>query len=313
MAKKQKKVEPCQVDLTFQLVPAEGTSMFYIDLAKSLSAINRRLYRSGYVYATDGITVQGVAGEIFAISKIPEGYVSENAWKKAFNHWKKQRAETIDGKSGVTGKWSDFKVYYDAFQNPSNAAGFYPTVLPMVTNQVGSAEVDYTGAEWNYSDITWTDTGGVVRVMPVGMLGPDQSHLYGGIIEAYGDTRRTSHAEDPNLPPSFSTSWIEHMGPASGEMETDIENLVEIEGDQPPYAITEDPADPIYLGGATTGNQGISHCALQIPTTNAPLHVQGGAFPLGQMLVTTGASGATITIHCSRGFYRGVAARPMGE
>ncbi len=298
------KVTATQIDLTFQ---KEGPGVSIINLPKALSEINRKMFRSGYVYGITGFTVSGVAGDICFLSKIPEGYVAEQSWKHVFDQWRKQRAETLDTSSGVTGKWSDFKVYF----NERHFDGTYAELLPQVFTAGALTSVVTTGGEWNYSEMVYMSAGASV-VLPIGMLGDDNTPVYGSVIEAWGDTRRTVLPIDPNVPGTLSTSWLEHMGPGPEDLEEDVENLIEAEGDQPPYAITESPANPIYLGGAAGGSDGIPHALLEIPQTAAPLFIDGGVFPLGMILWMNGGD-QSLTVHTARGEYKGVAARRMGD
>ncbi len=265
-------IAPAQVDLLYEIDPFTQT---YIDGAAGLSRVNRKLYRSGYEYLIAGFTLTPVgepAVQNWLFSKIPEGYVSRESWNHAFDMWRKQRAETLDTSSQVTGRWSDFKVYMDEghFTNPDPFTGAVTAVVQPLVQGAGALEpVNMSGGEWNYSQMVYYSAGTAVD-LPVGMLGADNTPLYGGIIEAWGDTRRTVLSPDPNTPGSLSTSWLEHMGPGPEDLEAEVENLIESEGDQPPYAIVTDPAlDPIYLGGAQTGTRGVVHTTVNLPTTAA--------------------------------------------
>ena len=309
------KIEPAQVDVCYTIQPQIKT---YIDGPQGLSRLNRRLYRAGREYLISGFSI-AMAGagdaQSWTITKIPEGYVSRESWNHAFDMWRKQRAETLDTSSQVTGRWSDFKVYMDEghFTNPDPLDGL-PTAVAhsqVMSGGAALADISITGGEWNYSQMVYYSAGAAVD-LPVGMLGADNTPLYGGIIEAWGDTRRTVLSPDPNTPGSLSTSWLEHMGPGPEDLESEVENLIESEGDQPPYAIISDPAlDPIYVGGEQTGARGVIHGLAIVPITLGVVRIHGGIFPLGQFCIYGGPDACILTVHYARGDYKGVAARSM--
>lgn len=315
------KLQTTQLDLTFSTPTGTTATYCYVDLARQLSAINRKLYRSGYCYAVSGITVHGTAGDLFVINKVPEGYSTYEAWNAAFDAWRRQRAETLDTSSQVTGRWSDFKPYMDQghLQTP-DPLNSIPTVelMAQVDNGVTFTDVDVTGGEWNRADVVYDSAQGAANpvVLPIGMLGGDDPQVYGGIIEAWGNTRRTVLSPDPDVPATLSSSWIEHMGPADQALETEVEQLIEDEGDQPPYAIVADASlDPIYLGNDQNAPRGIYHSpTIAIPTTGVPVHVSGGLFPLGLLkfqAFSSSENGFLFTVHLAPGKYKGVAARSM--
>ena len=109
------KIEPAVTTLWYTV----GTGDSYIDLAKDLSAMNRRLYRQGYVYAVQDIQIGMFAGmratdiAQFSFSVVPNTYMTHNAWSKAFRAWRRQQKEITDHLGPISGKWADFKVYLD--------------------------------------------------------------------------------------------------------------------------------------------------------------------------------------------------------
>ena len=108
-AKRSKaKVTPAVRYLRYELTnsgsPGTETSHF-IDLARDLSRVNRRLYRAGRDYHVKKITVissntiagfttdppgKANAGRI-SVSTAPDSWVARGAWHRAFKSWKHYR------------------------------------------------------------------------------------------------------------------------------------------------------------------------------------------------------------------------------
>ncbi len=306
-----------QVDLGFELSVTEGVNLKIIDLPRCLSLLNRKMYRSGMVYSIDGISVacpNTVTNE-FEIWKIPEIYNVSQAYKLAFETWKKQRAEAaennqIDGSPSPMGRWSDFKLYY----NEDHLSGTYDELFPAGID--ASAWTDITGGEWNRADIVYYDAANAVHTMPIGMLGADNTPTYGGVIEAWGDTRTGVMTPDPLLPDSFSESWIGHTGPAAEALEEPVEVLIADENDFPPYQFEADPTlDPKYTG-ASIATDGVPHSVQLVNSIDQNTHVSGGLFPLGYIVLKyfgAAAGDMKLIVHCTRGKYKGVAALPLGD
>ena len=128
----KKKNVPAVRYLRYELVnsPSAGTeTSHFIDLARDLSRVNRRLYRQGRDYHVKKITVVSTnttaiggfsdlgaplrepAGFVSA-STVHGGWVSQQAWKRGFKTWQTMNAEASHAVGNdVSGTWSDFKVY----------------------------------------------------------------------------------------------------------------------------------------------------------------------------------------------------------
>ena len=78
----------------------------YIDLAKDLSAINRRLYRQGKVYRIAGITVHSTSNAFVKVCAAPDSWVVRNAWKRGFKRWKQMNKLA----ERTLGTYHDYKV-----------------------------------------------------------------------------------------------------------------------------------------------------------------------------------------------------------
>jgi hypothetical protein len=304
-----------QVDLGFELSVEAGENLKIIDLARCLSLMNRKMYRSGMVYSIDGISVacpNSVTNE-FEVWKIPEIYNVSASYRLAFETWREQRAEAavdIGDSPSPMGRWSDFKLFY----NENHLAGDYDEVYPEGIDAGAWAAI--TGGEWNRADIVFYDAANAVHTMPIGMLGADNTPTYGGVIEAWGDTRTGVMTPDPLLPDAFSESWIGHTGPAAEALEEPVQVLIADENDFPPYQFEADPTqDPKYTG-ASIATDGVPHSVQLVNSVNQNTHISGGLFPLGFIVFKyfgLETSQMKLIVHVSRGEYKGVAALPLGD
>jgi len=311
------RLEANQVVLDYEFTGAVGGTVKMIDIAHSLSLINRKSYRSGYVYSVDYVEYIGGTGDEVTTVILPLTYPLINAYTLGYEEWKKQRAQTIDESGIEPGRWSDFKPWFNSyhFDNTWNEI----TPVGMSGNTLSFAALSTTGSEWNRAELVANDvSAATTTTLNVGMLGFDDFGIgYGSLMNVYGDTRVATLAPDPLLPTAASTSWITRVSPQSGEMSEDVINLIENENDYPPYANEEDVTQPpIYNGGGFSAPCGMLMDKGTTGSTGRPLVLNGGAVPLGLMairIVSAVAESTLVRVHMTRGAYKGVAALPMGD
>jgi len=291
------------------------------DIPRGLSLLNRKSFRSGYVYSIDFIEyiphIDQTSSDYVIIAKIPENYNTLAGYRLGFSHWREQRAMAIAETDIQPGKWSDFKPYY----NEAHAVGAMPELLPVVMNASvdGLTAIDNTGSEWNRADMEVHDIGAATTTRySIGMLGDsDVAATYGGLIDAWGDTRTATIAPDPLTPNVASQQWITRTGATSEEMSGEVIQLIEDENDFPPYANQIDVTlAPTYVGNGQSAVGGMLVDKALTGSTGRAINLDGGLFPLGLMVVTlaTVGTGGTLRVHCTRGNYKGaVAALPMGD
>ena len=205
MAAKKKMQEQAVRYLRYDLVnsttPGVETS-HYIDLARDLSAINRRLYRQGRSYHVKRVSIvssntiagPGNAGRV-TFSTIPTSWTAANAWKRGFEAWRKMQKKALEA-SGlkITPTWNDFKVYlsYDM------VSGTKPVPLDNGGNALSLGE-------WSYSTYKSPDGTTGADSMVAHMLGAHNgtpgSGAMGsiGLIQSYGDSRATVNNDSPTV------------------------------------------------------------------------------------------------------------------
>lgn len=306
-----------QVVLDYEFTGAQGGTVKMIDIAHSLSLLNRKSYRSGYVYSVDYIEYTGSSSDEVTTVILPFTYPLINAYKLGFEEWKEQRAMAIDESSIRPGRWSDFKPWFNSHHFEGTWDEITPVGMTGVTLDFDLLSL--TGSEWNRAELESNDiAAATTTTVNVGMLGFDDFGIgYGSLMNAYGDTRVATLAPDPLLPTAASTSWITRVAPQSGEMSQDVINLIENENDYPPYANEEDVTQPpIYNGGGFSAPCGMLMDKGTTGSTGRPISLNGGLVPLGLIavrIVSSVGEDTLIRVHLTRGEYKGVAALPMGD
>ena len=238
----------------------------YIDLAKDLSAINRRLYRQGRCYHVKRISIvssntiaQGQpaqnAGRV-TFSTCPTSWVAMAAWKRGFNAWRKMQAQVLEATGAdVTPTWNDFKIY---LSNDMRTG----TILEPLDN--GSNGVS-TSRDWSYSFLQSPDgTTGAddMTMMLLGdHVGAAGSRTTVGLIKSYGDSRATVNNNSPQVDTDLDDDPIANLfdhGTVIDEIASDMRS----KGEDAPYDIDTYPGTagnmpkPLVVQQTTLGADG---------------------------------------------------------
>lgn len=217
--------------------PTQETS-HYCDLARDLSAINRRMMRQGRVYHVKKITVvsantPNLSGRV-SVSTIPDSWVARGAWKRGLHYHKLQTQSVVKHGGVKPGKWADFKV------NMSYTASQATLIVPLDN---GSQAVSL--GEWNMATFESPDGTTSSDEYDVAMLGAHQgsagTRAMVGLIQSYGESR-TTVTSGPNTPSTASSDPFLNLFDA-GTSADDRVALVDSENDTPPYSLTDYPGD----------------------------------------------------------------------
>jgi hypothetical protein len=212
----------------------------FIDLAKDLSVINRRLYRQGRDYHVKKITIVSSntpnGDNRISVSTVPYNWVSQMAWKRSRDTWNEMNKVATQQISGnIAGTWADFKVH---MTNTSRTA--------TLARPMDNGGTLFKEGEWTHSQL----------VTPDGTTGEDSflMHMLGGhdgsvgawnsvgLIKSYGESRATVQSGDPNVPSIASDDPLVNVFDYGTAIDEVIDDL-EFTNDDPPYDIDDYPGD----------------------------------------------------------------------
>ena len=333
MAKKNSrrsmKIQPAITTIALRTDPGDGTPTYpglnnsylsYVDTAKQLSKINRRLYEQGRMYGYQGLTfIWKATGSLATIEcsvrTAGNTWITQNAFVKGKALWNQMQDLVLDDNPSIAGKWHDFKLLLNAGQ---------ASVRQLEARDGGGAL--YLDGEWDLStyvmpqhDVDPASGQPLPAVEYTAMLIGGDTSSKKSLVKAYEESRATVQADMPNVPAGMSTSFF-NLLTDSGSQEPELALVIEQEGDNPPYNLDNYPGgdgnatNPVTVGYAAIsaqevdGNIGgfIAPCGLlQIEIKG--YDVAGNSIPAREM------PSIDILLHVAPGTYKGVAAVPMGQ
>lgn len=323
-------MQPAITDLSFVIPSGGGVSVdsrSFIDTAKELSKINRRLYSQGRMYAFQGLTFiwrstgaapTDLATLEFTVRTAGNTWIVQNAHVKGEALWHQMQALVLEDNPSIRGKWHDFKVLLsiDHTQN-------------RVLNVLDGAGTAVKSGEWGISTYVMpqhdvdTTVPGTGTPLPAEEFQPILLGAGGGnkksLVLAYEQSRATVQAESPNVPAGMSTSFF-NLLTDSGSQEPELADVIEDENDEPPYEVDEYPGSdsnaPVPI---TVGFGAISAAEVdgRIGSFVAPcglLEIEiNGRDSVGDAIATAAMPEVAMILHVAPGIYKGVASVPMGQ
>ena len=323
------KIQPAINTIALRTDPGDGSVDYpglnnsylsYVDTAKQLSKVNRRLYDQGRLYGYQGLTFIWKATGSLAIIECSvrtagNTWITQNAFVKGKALWNQMQELVLEDNPSIAGKWHDFKLLLDSGQ----------AVVRQLEARDG-AGTPYLDGEWDLSTYVMPQHDvDVVTGQPLPAV-EYTAVLIGGdtgskrsLVKAYEESRATVQADMPNVPAGMSTSFF-NLLTDSGSQEPELALVIETEGDNPPYNLDNYPggdgnaSSPVTVGYAAIsaqevdGNIGgfIAPCGLlQIEIKG--YDAAGVAIPAREM------PAIDILLHVAPGTYKGVAAVPMGQ
>ncbi len=342
-----KKLEPAPLTMTFGLTVPEDQTITnnYIDLSQCASLINRRFYRQGLNWAVSGFSIgaktdgSSNAEGFVRIFKVPQTWVSSNAWEKGFRVWQKMNNEALQEADSVRPKFLDFKVFMDADHHEAGSAANLIPLGEVPINPLDATIGSFVTGEWEYSQY----------VIPVGTASPgatgDREIIWTGanypgagasgqdavsLIEGYAASRGLPDILDPNTPTDAASvdgftpqNWMSAtFNEGTDQTEDVLESMID-ENNIAPYPFENDGVntDTMYPGGANQGGGLEIHYIQPVTGTTVGGISQspGGTFYGGLIKVqtsgalATGAGAVLLQVHLVPGPHRGYMCQKMQD
>jgi len=329
-----KKIQPAILDLPFTFTGDDllGNAR-YVDTARELSKINRRLYSQERMYAFQGLTFiwradssKTMASCQVKISTAGNSWVVQNSYIKGRALWDEMQDLVLDDNPSVKGRWHDFKCKLD----------YLMTTGRLLKVQDVSGTIIKEG-EWDYATYVMPEhdvdpaTGLPLDadeyspcLIGVDTTVPRPAPASGNtgnrcLVKAYEESRGTVQPEDPNVPAGLSTSFF-NLLTDSGSQEPELAEVILDENNEPPYD------DDEYVGSDTNGAAGIQVGYGAISAAEVDGRVGSFIAPCGLMRIELiGYTDAGVVIpnddmpdidivlHVAPGMYKGTASVPMGQ
>ena len=268
-AKNTPAVRYLRYEVTNSGSPGTETSHF-IDLARDISAINRRFYRQGRDYHVKRVTIvssntnqnQGAdpapatnAGRV-SVATLPDSWMVRSAWKRGFEAWNMMNAQATSMGPSIKPTYHDFKI---------RGMGSYaqsPTYLVPKDNGGNNMSL----GEWTYSSLVSPDGTTGADAMQMHMLGDHigaaGSRTSISLLKSYAETRATVDTNDPNLVINEDDPLLNLFD--HGTVHDEIVANLETIGEDPPYNVTDYTGEtgnmpqPLVVQDTTLGVDGKS-------------------------------------------------------
>lgn len=243
---------------------AAGTeTSHYIDIARDLSAINRRMMEQGRVYHIGKITIvsrntipsPGQDAGFISASVAPNSWVVRGAVKFGKKMFDKMQEEALKGSAGnQRGRYTQFIVRSIDASVPN------PTYLVPKDNGGNNLVL----GEWPFSRFHSPDGTTAVDDYGVSLLGAHNgvpgSFTAVSLVQSFGDTRATVTNNDP-ITAINSDDPLANLFDAGTQADEIIEDM-QTRGDDPPYSTTAYPGagsnlpKPVVVQHGTLGADG---------------------------------------------------------
>jgi len=321
------KIQPAITTIALRTDPTtSGSYLSYVDTAKQLSKINRRMYQQGRLYGYQGLTfiwktvpsaapLKALATIECSVRTSGNTWITQNAFVKGKALWNQMQDLVLQDNPSIAGKWHDFKILLD--NNSVNAR--------QLEARDGNG-VLYLDGEWDYSTYVMPQhevnpaTGAPLAAdeFTATLIGDDTTTKR-SLVKAYEESRATVQADMPNVPAGMTTSFF-NLLTDSGSQEPELATVIEQEGDNPPYNLDNYPGgagnaeNPVIVGYAAISAQEVDGNigAFVAPCGLLQIEIKGYDED-GVVIAETEMPAIDILLHVAPGMYKGVAAVPMGQ
>ena len=256
-AKKYSKKSPTVTRLSFEF---DGATTQFIDIAKALSAVNRRFYRQGVYYYVNSVEIYNNETGVVDLHTAPDTWITKNAHQRGFKLFQKMNALVDDVSAVGRPKYHDFKVYLNDLHRSTGSA------LPQsYTINAGAQAI--TVDEWEYSTFSSADDDqdGIANAdefkvhLLGGHSGSPSNWTSVGLIKSYAESRVTVQNQAPNDDNVDETDPLINIFDFSSEEQmNDIISNLETSNDQPPYNYDN------YLGETVSTMQHVARIGTEV-------------------------------------------------
>ena len=280
-AKKYTHSNPTELKLSFEF---SGGSTEYIDLARAMSAINRKFVSQQAYFYVSKIELFNNSDSFVDIHTLPDTWVTRNAHKRG-----RAMLEKLNGllDPAVTGLASapyyDFKVFMN---DQHRQLGSADPVLYDINADASSGFVAQIPDEWRYTQLVSADDDGDATQqadnfylhMVGDHAGTSNNWASVGLIKSYGDSRSTVASGASEADFDITDPLLNLMDNSSEEQLNDVANRLIFDNDTPPYS------RDVYVGETEEGM--VNQCRLVTTTTLGRVATAPGfCAPLGLICV----------------------------
>lgn len=312
-AKKYKKTSPTVTRLSFEF---SGSGQDYIDIAKALSAVNRKFYRQGVYYYVNSIEVYNNEQGVVDLYTLCDNWVTKNAWNRGFKVFQKMNA-MVDSPltNGIRPKYHDFKVHMTSGHVSAGSAS------PSLHN-ISGTPATVTNDDWVYSKFVSADSDGDISVDPNAPSGFEVNqeaddftvHMLGahtgspenwtsvGLIKSYAESRARPHITAPITDTNLTADPLLNIFDFSTEEQmNDIIANLEQDNDAPPYDLDN------YVGETSTALQHVARVGTEVGLGRVG-RASGFCAPFGLICVDASgiSTGFRVVLNLAQGTYHGV-------
>ena len=281
-AKKFTHSNPTELKLAFEF---SGGSTEFIDIARAMSAINRKFVSQQAYFYVSKIELYNNSDAFVDIHTLPDTWVTRNAYKRGRAMFEKMNGLLDPAVSGIAAApYYDFKVY---MSNRHRTRGSANPVLYDINADASSGFTAVTPDEWDYSQLISADDDGDGNqeadnfyLHVIGdHVGSSDNWLSVGLIKSYGESRTTvSTFGGSEAALDITDPILNLMDNSSEEQLNDIATRLQQDNDVPPY-----DADN-YVGTDAEGM--VNQCRLVTTSTiGRVVAAPGFCAPLGLICV----------------------------
>ena len=233
-AKKYSHSNPTELRLSFEF---SGNSTQFIDIAKAVSAINRKFLSQQAYYYVSKVELYNDEDAFVDIHTVPDNWVTKNAYKRARALFEKQNAMLDPGVSGIaSAPYYDFKVFMSERHRTTGSAE--PNLY-----DINSAAAPFAADEWVYSQLVSADDDGDATQeadnfylhLLGGHTGSAANWTSVGIIKSYAESRTTVAAGGTESMIDSADPLMNLFDSSSEEQINDIITRLTADNDLPPY------------------------------------------------------------------------------